>query len=229
MIGSWVRDSTQGIGTITYINPATNSFGALGHGIMDVDTKRLMSVKNGYITAARIVSVKKGARGTPGELVGEIQIGQVLGQIKTNSPYGIYGIFDGSLEHTDDQLMRVAKQDQIEEGPAIIRTNVVNNEVTDYEIYIDSVNRFSTDDTKGMVIRITDEALLSQTGGIVQGMSGSPIIQNGKLIGAVTHVFVQEPTKGYGIFIENMIRQDNQSQGVVVESTPVSGLADVKV
>ena len=209
MIGTWVRDSTQGIGTITYFNPATGSFGALGHGIMDVDTKKLMSVQSGRITAAQIISVKKGARGTPGELIGEIQAGNVLGQIKTNSPFGIYGIMAEPLpSNIPHETMRVAKQDQIKEGPATIRTNVVDSEVRDFEINIEGINRFSTDDTKGMVIRITDPELLKLTGGIVQGMSGSPILQNGKIIGAVTHVFVQDPTKGYGIFIENMIRQE---------------------
>ncbi|MCL2399530.1 MAG: SpoIVB peptidase [Defluviitaleaceae bacterium] len=208
MIGSWVRDSTQGIGTITYVNPSTSAFGALGHGIMDVDTKKLMSVKSGRITLARITSVKKGAKGTPGELVGEIESNHILGQIRTNSPFGIYGIMDQPLPTIPFEPVRVAKQDQIEEGPAIVRTNVSNNKIQDFEIYIENVNRFSTDDTKGMVIRITDENLLALTGGIVQGMSGSPILQNGKLIGAVTHVFVQDPTKGYAIFIENMIRQE---------------------
>lgn len=209
MIGSWVRDSTQGIGTITYINPTTRTFGALGHGIMDVDTKKLMSVKSGYITAADITGIKKGARGTPGELIGEINPSEPLGQIKTNSPFGIYGIMNENSFHTKSPYtVRIAKQDQIEEGPATIRTNVVGDEVREYAIYIENVNRFSTDDTKGMVIRITDPELLKLTGGIVQGMSGSPILQNGQLVGAVTHVFVQDPTKGYGIFIENMIRQD---------------------
>ena len=208
MIGSWVRDSTQGIGTITYFNPAKGTFGALGHGIMDVDTKKLMSVKSGYITAARITNIKKGAKGTPGELVGEIQARNILGQVKTNSPFGVYGIMDSSILPADTPSVRIAKQDQIEEGPATIRTNVLDNEIREYEIYIESVNRFSTDDTKGMVIRITDPILIGLTGGIVQGMSGSPILQNGKLVGAVTHVFVQDPTKGYGIFIENMIRQE---------------------
>ena len=208
MIGSWVRDSTQGIGTITYVNPKTNTFGALGHGIMDVDTKKLMSVKSGIITLARISSIKKGAKGTPGELVGAIEPNHVLGQIKTNSPFGIYGIMNLPLPTISFEPVRVAKQDQIEEGPAVVRTNVSGNGIQDFEIYIENVNRFSTDDTKGMVIRITDPELLSLTGGIVQGMSGSPIIQNGKLIGAVTHVFVQDPTKGYAIFIENMIHQE---------------------
>jgi len=209
MIGSWVRDSTQGIGTITYFNPATNSFGALGHGIMDVDTKKLMSVRSGNIIAARITSVKKGTKGAPGELVGEIDSRDVLGRVLTNSAVGIYGILDRAPPTTmEGTPMPIAKQDQIQEGPASLRSNVAGNIVRDFEIYIENVNRFSSDDTKGMVIRITDPELLELTGGIVQGMSGSPIIQNGRLVGAVTHVFVQDPTKGYGIFIENMIRQD---------------------
>ena len=207
MIGSWVRDSTQGIGTITYFNPKTGAFGALGHGIMDVDTRKLMSVKCGSITAAHITSVKKGAKGVPGELVGDIKEGQKLGQIKTNSPFGIFGTMDEPLPSYKTP-MRIAKQDQIEEGAATIRTNIAGGTVREFDIYIDGVNRFSSDDTKGMVIRITDLELLKLTGGIVQGMSGSPIIQNGRLVGAVTHVFVQDPTKGYGIFIENMIRQE---------------------
>ena len=211
MIGSWVRDSTQGIGTITYINPATGVFGALGHGIMDVDTKKLMSVKSGRITASSITSIKKGARGTPGELVGEIDESNTLGQVKANSSFGIYGVMTLPPD-ISQQTVRIAKQDQIEEGPATIRTNIAGSQIREFQIYIDSVNRFSTDDTKGMVISITDPELLALTGGIVQGMSGSPILQNGKLIGAVTHVFVQDPTKGYGIFIENMVREGSLIQ-----------------
>ena len=232
MIGSWVRDSTQGIGTITYINPATGAFGALGHGIMDVDTKKLMTVKSGRITAARITSVKKGAKGTPGELVGEIVAGNVLGQVKTNSPYGIYGIMSQPVDsfiESSGSPVRIAKQDQIEEGPAIIRSNVVGNIVKEYEIYIESVSRFSGDETKGMIIRITDPELLELTSGIVQGMSGSPILQNGKLIGAVTHVFVQDPTKGYGIFIENMIRHEQLGANMHLDVSTDALCADAKI
>jgi stage IV sporulation protein B len=208
-IGSWVRDSTQGIGTITFINPETNTFGALGHGIMDVDTKKLMSVKSGEITASRITAVKKGNRGFPGELVGEIQTNEVIGQVKMNSPYGIYGTMEMPLpEEISQERLQIAKQDQIQIGEATVRSNVINNEVRDFVINIESVNLFSADETKGMIIRITDPDLISHTNGIVQGMSGSPIMQNGRIIGAITHVFVQDPTKGYGIFIENMIRQE---------------------
>lgn len=210
-IGCWVRDSTQGIGTITYYNPSTHAFGALGHGIMDVDTKRLMSVKNGVIMSSRVTSVKKGAKGTPGELEGSVEKERVLGNIKTNSPHGIYGEIDPSMSYAiPGDPMKIATQSQVHEGPAIIRTNVASNKICDYDIYIESINRYAADETKGMVIRITDPTLLKLTNGIVQGMSGSPIIQDGKLIGAVTHVFVQDPAKGYGIFIENMIRQEKQ-------------------
>ena len=208
-IGVWVRDATRGIGTVTYYNPGSNKFGALGHGILDVDTKKLMSVKEGSIMEARIIDIKKGGKGSPGELVGELHSGVTLGQIKINTPYGIYGAMDlmGVSKMTNDK-MPIALQDQVHEGPAIIYSNV-DSEIKPYDVFIESVNRFSNDETKGMVIRITDPTLLRKTNGIVQGMSGSPIIQNEKIIGAVTHVFVQDPSKGYGIFIENMLRQEN--------------------
>jgi stage IV sporulation protein B len=207
-VGVWVRDSTKGIGTITYYNPVTKVVGALGHGIMDVDTKQLMRVKNGWIMSSRVTSVKKGAKGTPGELEGSVQKERIIGQIKANTPCGIYGVIDtalaGSLPRSS---MKIATKSLIREGPATILTNVSSNEVKEYDIVIESVNRLAADETKGMVIRITDPELLRQTNGIVQGMSGSPIIQNGRLAGAVTHVFVQDPAKGYAIFIENMMNQ----------------------
>jgi len=208
-IGVWVRDATRGIGTITYYNPISKKFGALGHGILDVDTKKLMTVKEGSIMEARITDIKKGDRGSPGELVGELRSGATLGQIKINTPYGIYGAMDlvGVSKITHDKIP-IALQDQVHEGPAVIYSNV-DSEIKQYDVFIENVNRFSNDETKGMILRITDPTLLHKTNGIVQGMSGSPIIQNNKLIGAVTHVFVQDPSKGYGIFIENMLRQEN--------------------
>jgi stage IV sporulation protein B len=208
-LGVWVRDSTKGIGTITYYDPATQVFGALGHGIMDVDTKRLMSVKDGIIMSNKVTSVKKGVRGTPGELEGAVEKEQILGRITTNSPCGIYGLMNPeSISKLPKETMKAAATNLIREGPATIRTNVASSEIREYDIYIENVNRYTADETKGMVIRITDAELLKLTGGIVQGMSGSPIIQDGRLIGAVTHVFVQDPTKGYGIFIENMMKQN---------------------
>jgi stage IV sporulation protein B len=206
-VGVWVRDSTKGIGTITYYNPATKVFGALGHGIIDVDTKMLMNVRDGWIMASKVTSVKKGEKGTPGELEGSVQKERILGQIKTNTPCGIYGYMDTELPGTFPAGARkIATPSLIREGHATILTNVSSNEVKEYDIVIESVNRLAADETKGMVIRITDPELLKLTNGIVQGMSGSPIIQNGRLVGAVTHVFVQDPTKGYAIFIENMLQ-----------------------
>ncbi len=212
-IGVWVRDSTQGIGTITYYNPLTNKFAALGHGILDVDTKKIMSVKDGTIMESDITSVKKGNRGSPGELVGDIKTTRILGEITSNSPFGIYGRIDvASLGKLPSQRMKISLQDEVHEGPATIRSNVEGSEVKDYDVFIESVNRFSTDNTKGMVLKITDPKLIGKTNGIVQGMSGSPIIQDGKIAGAVTHVFVQDPTKGYGIFIENMLNEERKSR-----------------
>ena len=208
-IGVWVRDSTRGIGTITYYNPVSQKFGALGHGILDVDTKQLMTVREGTIMEARITDIKKGDKGSPGELVGELHSDVTLGSIKINTPYGIYGSMDlMGVNKLVNEKIPIALQDQVHEGPAVIYSNV-DSEIKQYDVYIENVNRFSNDETKGMILRITDPALLRKTNGIVQGMSGSPIIQDGKIIGAVTHVFVQDPTKGYGIFIENMLRQEN--------------------
>ena len=212
-IGVWVRDSTKGIGTLTFYNPRTGTFGALGHGIMDVDTKKLMSVKSGVIMPSTVTSVKRGARGAPGELEGSVDTNHYLGQIITNSPSGIFGTLESAVRESiaTRPPMPIALRSQILEGPATILTNVSGDDVREFDIYIESVNRFTTDETKGMVIRITDPELLKITGGIVQGMSGSPILQAGRVIGAVTHVFVQDPTKGYGIFIESMLQQEDQS------------------
>jgi len=212
-IGIWVRDSTKGIGTLTYYIPGTGAFGALGHGILDVDTKKLISVRNGVIMPSTITSIVRGARGNPGELEGSVDTNVTLGNVQLNSPSGIYGTLSPSFIGTlPAQTMPIATRSQIKEGPATILTNVVGNTVQSFDILIEGVNRSASDETKGMIIRITDPDLLAATGGIVQGMSGSPIIQNGRLIGAVTHVFVQDPTKGYGIFIETMLEQGGHKE-----------------
>ena len=206
-IGTWVRDSTKGIGTLTYYNPATGTFGALGHGIMDVDTKKLMSVQSGVIMPSTVTSVKRGARGAPGELEGQVDTNRYVGEITANSNNGIYGTLcpEARAEIVTEDPIPIALRAHIKEGPATILTNVSGTYVQAFDIVIESVNRTTTDETKGMIIRITDPELLAITGGIVQGMSGSPILQNGRLVGAITHVFVQDPTKGYGIFIESML------------------------
>ncbi|MCL2852067.1 MAG: SpoIVB peptidase [Defluviitaleaceae bacterium] len=208
-IGVWIRDDTKGIGTVTYYNPRTNRFAALGHGIVDIDTKQMMSIRSGRIMETEVVSVVKGKKGAPGELVGKVRESRVLGNVDRNSPYGIFGSLNlGENSAASDSKVSISPQSQVYVGPAVIRSTVDRSDIKEFDIFIESVNKFSGDDTRGMVIRITDPELIRRTNGIVQGMSGSPILQDGKLVGAVTHVFVQEPTRGYAIFIENMLKND---------------------
>lgn len=204
--GIWVRDDTQGIGTLTY-QREDGSFGALGHGISDIDTSTLLSLQYGRLYQTDIRSVIKGEHGVPGELAGIIRYNQdeIIGTISENTGIGIFGTLDQNWKPYDGaQAIEVGYKQEIETGPAAIRS-AVSGEAKDYEIEIEKINMNSSDANKSMVIRVTDPELLTLTGGIVQGMSGSPIIQNGKLVGAVTHVFVNNPTRGYGIFIENML------------------------
>ncbi len=204
-IGIWVRDSTQGIGTMTYINPETNEFGALGHGILDIDTKELMTVKNGNAYISSIVSVTKGSKGVPGELVGEITINDKIGTVEKNEEFGIKGKVDNldKLGLISDSL-EIASIEEVVEGYAEIFCNIDNKGIERFSVDIQKINK-NHKDNKNFVVKITDERLLKKTSGIVQGMSGSPIIQNNKIIGAITHVFVQDPSKGYGIYIKNMM------------------------
>ncbi len=207
-LGIWVRDSTAGIGTVTFYDPATRSFGALGHPITDVDTGALMPVKQGSLTGAKIVDVKKGKRGAPGELCGMFDgNGASRGAILKNTPRGIYGVLAPDFtQGVSQEAMPVASKSQVSVGEAQIYAEVSDQGIQCFDVEIIKIMKYSTDD-KNFVVHIKDERLLSATGGIVQGMSGSPIIQNGKLIGAVTHVFVNDPTRGYGIFIENMLAE----------------------
>jgi len=186
-IGVWVRDGTQGIGTITYFDPETLAFGALGHGITDVDTRKLMPVREGILMEANIMGVRKGKKGNAGELIGDLNPSRVIGEISHNNRLGVFGTVTPSTALPTER-MSIALQNDVREGPAIIRAGVNGNEVRDFDIFIERVNRNSSDASKGMVIRITDHDLIAATNGIVQGMSGSPIIQNNRLVGAITHV-----------------------------------------
>lgn len=207
-LGIWVRDNAQGLGTVTFLN-GNSEFGALGHGIHDVDTSNLLEISEGTLYETSIKDIQKGVSGTPGGMEGIIVYNSynILGSILKNTEAGIFGKVD-RIDHLFYDLtpMEVGKKEEIEEGPATIRC-AVSGSVEEYEIKITKVDLNSQEINKGIVIEITDPELLELTGGIVQGMSGSPIIQNNKLIGAVTHVFVQDATKGYGIFIENMLEQ----------------------
>ena len=206
-LGVWVRDSTAGVGTLSYIDPATNAYGALGHAIVDADTGSLLSVEDGAIMNARVVSVTKGEVGRAGELRGSfLRENEQIGSIAVNSVCGVYGeikLLPQTLLYPDGLPM--AAFDEIKEGKAKIISTVDAEGPKEYDIEIIRCYAQTNAGQKDMLIRVTDEALLQKTGGIVQGMSGSPIIQNGKLIGAVTHVLVNDPTRGYGIFIENML------------------------
>ncbi len=205
-IGAWIRDNTQGIGTLTFISN-NGYFGALGHGITDIDTGLLMEISQGTIYSAEIMSIVKGKEGAPGELIGMIrqQDRFKIGKITDNTYQGIFGkVESGFTGLKDMEPIKIGLKQEVRKGKAYVRC-MVEDEVKDYEIQIESVDMSNSNHSKGLVIRITDERLLEATGGIVQGMSGSPIIQNNKIIGAVTHVFIQDSTKGYGTFIENMV------------------------
>lgn len=205
-LGVWVRDTAQGIGTITYYNQENGKFGALGHGIMDAQTKHLMDIKDGEVSLTYIEAIKKGKKGDPGELTGYLDKNTVFGKIKSNTPYGIFGYLNDELTSLHTPIP-TAYPDEIALGEATILSNI-EGPIKSYKINIESINKNTNDSSKSMVVKVVDEHLISKTNGIVQGMSGSPIIQNNKIIGAVTHVFVQEPTKGYGIFIHHMLNQD---------------------
>lgn len=205
-LGIWVRDDAQGIGTLTYLT-AQGEFGGLGHGVSDVDTGTLLEACGGKLYEARILSIIKGAAGAPGGLSGVINYNEkaVLGEITKNTSQGIFGKASFELRNmVGSEAMDIGLRQEVKLGEAYVRCQI-EGEMKDYKILITKIDNSSHNLNKGMEIKIVDEKLLEKTNGIVQGMSGSPIIQNGKLIGAVTHVFVQDSAKGYGIFIENML------------------------
>mgnify|MGYP004560452325 FL=1 len=206
-IGAWVRDSTAGVGTLSYYNPADGSYGALGHAINDGDTGRLLPVRLGSLLQAEIVDVRRGKKGTPGELRGSFLRDQViLGDMEKNTQLGIYGYLDAPYQNPlYPDGVPVGYQESVEVGPATILSTIDGNGVRAYSVEIVQAARQLMPAQKSMVIKVTDPVLLEKTGGIVQGMSGSPILQNGRIIGAVTHVFVDDPTQGFGVYIEWML------------------------
>ena len=204
-LGIWVRDNIQGIGTLTYVEP-NGTFGALGHGISDADTGERLEISDGDLYRADILSIRKGTAGTPGELRGVINYreGNRIGTICGNSQYGIRGQMEPGKYTESMKKIPTGLKQEIQTGKAEIRCDIGDG-IREYQCEILEIDSNARDTNKCFVLRITDDDLLSRTGGIVQGMSGSPVLQNGKLIGAITHVFVNDPTKGYGIFIENMM------------------------
>ena len=204
-LGIWIRDNAQGIGTMTY-EDTDHTFGALGHGINDVDTSTLMNLEEGTLYKTEIVGITRGANGSPGELTGYIEYDSdnIIGEITENTAEGIFGVCDDEIEQAAYEPIPIALKQEIELGPAQIICSVTG-EPEFYDVEIVEVNLEQDNVNRGIVIQVVDEKLLTLTGGIIQGMSGSPIIQNGKLAGAVTHVLVQDSTRGYGIFIEEML------------------------
>lgn len=201
-LGAYVRDSVAGIGTVTYYDPDTGAFGALGHGVNDPQSQVLLPVESGAVVPSCVSTVKKGKNGSPGELKGQFDVSVILGEISKNTDMGLFGRMSVPISGTP---IPVAEGAQVEPGAAEIWSNVSGAEVCAYDVEILRVYPDDKETGRNLLLQVTDEELLEMTGGIVQGMSGSPIIQDGKLVGAVTHVLVNDPTTGYGIFIENML------------------------
>jgi stage IV sporulation protein B len=208
-IGLYIRDSAAGIGTMTFYDPVSKKYGALGHVISDMDMKKPIVVQDGQIMRSTVTSIEKGSNGNPGEKLARFSSDkEVIGNITRNSPFGIFGELSKPIENgVLDKAIPIALSHQVKEGKAKILTVVKDDKVEEFDIEIVSTVPQKFPATKGMVIKITDPELLKKTGGIVQGMSGSPIIQDGKLVGAVTHVFVNDPTSGYGVHIEWMLNE----------------------
>lgn len=208
-IGLWVRDATAGVGTLTFYEPSTNLFMSLGHGITDIDTEKIVDIATGELITANIVSINKGRKGIPGEIRGTIDTGNTIGKIYKNTNFGVYGLVTNKnyLNMNTNEEIEVASREEIKEGKAEIICQLDNNTKRKYNLEIERVYRNNNQDNKSMLIKITDQELLEKTGGIIQGMSGAPIIQNGKFIGAVTNVLVNDPTQGYGVFADMMVKQ----------------------
>ena len=201
-LGLWVRDSSAGIGTMTFYDPNNGCFAGLGHAICDVDTGQLMPLSQGEIVEASIIGVHAGKSGSPGQLQGAFVTNRSIGSLYTNSYNGVYGRLMN--QPVDAQTIPMAQCQEVRQGPVKILTTVSGQKPQLFDACIEKLSLSQDEPTKNMVLRITDPDLLELSGGIVQGMSGSPIIQDGMLVGAVTHVFVNDPTRGYGIFAENM-------------------------
>ncbi len=211
-LGLWVRDGAMGVGTLTFYDKQTGKIGALGHGISDMDLKELIDVDEGFLNLANIISVKKGLKNEPGEIRGMLNERVEIGKITLNNECGIYGEYDKECDLLNNRKeVFVASKNEIETGPATIYCSIDGDGMPkEYNINVVKKSDLIGIKSKGMIIEVTDEELLKKTGGIIQGMSGSPILQNGKFIGAVTHVYVNDPTRGYAIFAESMLEQLNE-------------------
>lgn len=206
-LGLWVRDAEAGIGTVTFYDKETNSFAALGHGIQDIDTGELVEISSGEFVTADILNIQKGEKESPGRIEGTIEDGTKIGEIYSNTDFGVYGTTTNTvgLNVSNIEEIEVASRSEIETGKASVICTLEDGKREEYEIEIQKIYINNNENNKSMVVKVTDEKLLEKTGGIIQGMSGSPVIQNGKLIGALTHVLVSDPSKGYALFADTMI------------------------
>lgn len=206
-IGLWVRDTAAGIGTATFYDIKTKKIATLGHGIQDIDTEELIDISKGELTSTEIISIQKGEEGEAGRIQGTIEEQESIGTINKNTYYGVYGDLTNTKMFQNKKTMKIASRNEIQLGDAELLCEISNNEVKSYKIKIKKIFINNNSNNKSMLIEITDPNLLEQTGGIIQGMSGSPIIQNGKLIGALTHVLIQKPKEGYAVFADQMVKE----------------------
>lgn len=207
VLGLWVKDSSAGVGTVTFYDKKTKKFASLGHGVTETKENYVLPIQSGGITSTNIFSIEKGYAKQPGQLRGTIS-NNIIGDIMLNTKKGVYGFMLDDSYYKDKEEILVMKKTEIKEGKAKIRCTLDDNKISEYDIEIEKVLLTSTGN-KNMIIKITDEELLNKTNGIIQGMSGSPIIQDNKLVGAITHVFLNDPTRGYAVFAENMIEDIN--------------------
>lgn len=209
-LGLWVRDSATGVGTMTFYEPQTQKFGALGHGISDADTNELLDIQTGEVVTSKVVNINKGKKGVPGEIKGSISNGIKLGEVYNNTNFGIFGNLENqnilTLEKYKDGI-EIAVRNEIKLGEATILCSLEDNEIDEYKVEITNIDIDNNTNNKSMQIKITDERLIGKTSGIICGMSGSPIIQNNKLVGALTNVLVSDPQQGYGVFADIMIKE----------------------
>lgn len=208
-LGLWVRDAAAGVGTISYYEPASGLFAALGHGIIDVDTEKLLDISSGEFVTTNIVSIVKGEKGNPGKIQGSVETQQKIGDVYKNTEFGVFGKVSNTSVLNEDltKTVKVASRNEIKTGKATIMCTLENNIKKEYEVEIEKIYKNNNSDNKSMVLKVTDKELLDKTGGIIQGMSGSPIMQNGKIIGVLTHVLVSNPTVGYGVFADLMVEK----------------------
>ena len=208
-LGIWVRDAGAGVGTLSFYDETTNTIASLGHGIQDVDTEEMLDISSGEIVTAEIVNVKKGEENNPGKIEGTIEDSKNLGTVYSNTRFGVYGKINNKNELNIDtsKAIKVALRNEIKEGDAKIICTLEDGKKEEYNVRIQKIFKNNNENNKSMIVKVTDERLLEKTGGIIQGMSGSPIIQNEKLVGALTHVLVSNPTIGYGVFADLMLKE----------------------